>query len=370
MKFKFPLIPLYWGDKLTTNSSTSMTNSSNVRYNGGTLSCSGIVKYDTLNEALGKLDAKICEPSGGVSSVGLSSTDLDVSGSPITSSGTININIKNSAVSYAKIQQVPAKRILGRYTNSTGIVQEISIGAGLDLSDAGVLTGTAVGTGTVTQIVVTSPLTGGTITTTGTIGLPQATAVANGYLSSGDWSAFDAKLDNITGLISNGTNVTITGTGTAGDPYVINASGGGGGGATFDTLSTFICQPNTTVALSSNNYINFNGDAFSGTQDDKIFVFPASGYLKDLFVLVSGTQPSSGSLVFTLMKGATVAGVANTALVLTVAANTAAGGGTVYSNTLNSVAVNAGDIGVLKVVNNATATSARIISASLRFTNS
>jgi len=70
------------------------------------------------------------------------------------------------------------------------------------------------------------------------------------------------------------------------------------------------------------------------------------------------------------MKGATVAGVANTALVLTVAANTAAGSGTVYSNTLNSVAVNAGDIGVLKVVNNATATSARIISASLRFTNS
>lgn len=35
---------------------------------------------------------------------------------------------------------------------------------------------------------------------------------------------------NITGLISAGTNVTITGSGTSADPYVINSSGGGGGG--------------------------------------------------------------------------------------------------------------------------------------------
>lgn len=33
-------------------------------------------------------------------------------------------------------------------------------------------------------------------------------------------------IDNITGLIEAGTNVTIDGTGTSGDPYVINASGG------------------------------------------------------------------------------------------------------------------------------------------------
>lgn len=34
---------------------------------------------------------------------------------------------------------------------------------------------------------------------------------------------------NITGLISAGTNVTITGSGTSGSPYVINSSGGGSG---------------------------------------------------------------------------------------------------------------------------------------------
>ena len=40
-----------------------------------------------------------------------------------------------------------------------------------------------------------------------------------------------AVADNITGLIEAGTNVTITGDGTTGSPYVISSSGGGGGGA-------------------------------------------------------------------------------------------------------------------------------------------
>ena len=46
----------------------------------------------------------------------------------------------------------------------------------------------------------------------------------------------DSKLTDITGLITEGTNVTITGTGTSGDPYEISASGGGGGGGTVDSV--------------------------------------------------------------------------------------------------------------------------------------
>jgi hypothetical protein len=41
-----------------------------------------------------------------------------------------------------------------------------------------------------------------------------------------------AVADNITGLIEAGTNVTITGDGTTGSPYVISLSGGGGGAVT------------------------------------------------------------------------------------------------------------------------------------------
>lgn len=42
-------------------------------------------------------------------------------------------------------------------------------------------------------------------------------------------TAIAGKLSNITGLVTPGTNVTVTGSGTSGSPYVINSSGGGGG---------------------------------------------------------------------------------------------------------------------------------------------
>jgi hypothetical protein len=54
-------------------------------------------------------------------------------------------------------------------------------------------------------------------------------AALDGKLGTGSEAA---TVNTINGRISAGTNVTITGSGTAADPYVINASGGGGGGGT------------------------------------------------------------------------------------------------------------------------------------------
>jgi len=45
----------------------------------------------------------------------------------------------------------------------------------------------------VTSITASSPLTGGTITTTGTIGISKATTSVDGYLSATDWSTFNSK---------------------------------------------------------------------------------------------------------------------------------------------------------------------------------
>ncbi len=50
------------------------------------------------------------------------------------------------------------------------------------------------GSGTVTSISTTSPITGGTITTTGTIGINQANSTTDGYLSSTDWNTFNNKV--------------------------------------------------------------------------------------------------------------------------------------------------------------------------------
>lgn len=60
---------------------------------------------------------------------------------------------------------------------------------------------------TVTSVATSAPITGGTITTTGTIGITQATTSSDGYLSSTDWNIFNNKQDAITN--------PVTGTGAA-----------------------------------------------------------------------------------------------------------------------------------------------------------
>lgn len=67
--------------------------------------------------------------------------------------------------------------------------------------------------GTVTSVATTAPITGGTITSTGTIGITQATTSTDGYLSSTDWNTFNNKTSN-TGTV---TSVTVSaGTGLSG----------------------------------------------------------------------------------------------------------------------------------------------------------
>lgn len=141
-----------------------------------------------------------------VTSVALSSSDLTITGSPITSTGTltatlntVNANvgtfnnvtvnakglvtaasnasyisanqtitlsgdvagsgttaitatIQAAAVTYTKIQNVTANRLLGRYTASTGSTQEVTVGSGLTLdTTTGILSVTGGGSGTVTS---------------------------------------------------------------------------------------------------------------------------------------------------------------------------------------------------------------------------
>ena len=63
----------------------------------------------------------------------------------------------------------------------------------------GILGTQALPTGTVTSVATSAPLTGGTITSSGTIGITQATSVADGYLSSTDWTTFNGKQAALSG---------------------------------------------------------------------------------------------------------------------------------------------------------------------------
>lgn len=56
---------------------------------------------------------------------------------------------------------------------------------------------------------------------------------------------------NITGLITAGTNVTLTGLGTTGSPYIISSSGGGGGGTWGSITGTLSSQTDLQTALNA-----------------------------------------------------------------------------------------------------------------------
>lgn len=99
------------------------------------------------------------------------------------------------------------------------------------------------GTGTVTSVGFLAPsaftVSGSPVTSSGNITLSGAGTSAQYITGAGALALFPTNVSqftndagyrtNITGLITAGTNVSITGNGTTGSPYQISASGGGGG---------------------------------------------------------------------------------------------------------------------------------------------
>jgi hypothetical protein len=75
-------------------------------------------------------------------------------------------------------------------------------------------------------------------------------SIGNGMSATSD--AGTGGIDNITGLIQAGTNVTITGSGTTASPYVISATGGGGGSSTWGSITgTLSAQTDLQTALDN-----------------------------------------------------------------------------------------------------------------------
>ncbi len=110
--------------------------------------------------------------TGTVTNVAFASSDFTISGSPITTAGTITANIANNAVTFAKMQQIPNNTLMGRYGGTTGNPQAITLGTGLSLSAGGILSATNTSTGTVTNVAFASSdftISGSPITTAGTI---------------------------------------------------------------------------------------------------------------------------------------------------------------------------------------------------------
>ena len=157
--------------------------------------------------------------------------------------------------------------------------------------------------------------------TSHTFNLPTASATNRGLLSSADWSTFNSKIAvSKTFLLGNHNGGTV-------------ASG-------VTSYGGFVKNALTTLA-----------QAFQVRT-----VMPEACTLRNWSVYV-GTQPASGSLVFTMRLN-----LVDTAYTLTIAAGSVTG---VYQNTAGSLSVAAQGILEYKIVNNAATSSGTIVAVSV-----
>jgi len=116
----------------------------------------------------------------------------------------------------------------------------------------------------------------------------------------------------------------------------------------------------STLTSGQTQYLLISGRANPGTQNVNTSLIGEAGTLTNFAVLLTGTQDASGGMTITVLKN----GVA-TALTITIAAGTAAGTSTVYSDVAHSVSISQFDQITIKAVNSATGTSAGFLSGTL-----
>jgi hypothetical protein len=206
------------------------------------------IKTINGNDILGGGDLVV--GGGTVSSVavaaGTTGSDVNITGSPITGSGTITVNIPiASAVNTGKLSSTDWAAFNGKQnalilttTGTTGAATLIGDTLNIPQYPSGTVTSVAVASGTIgSDVNVTgSPITGsGTIT----VNIPVASAANTGKLSSTDWSAFNAKQDTII-LTTTGSSGAATFVGdTLNIPQYDTAPGGANGELQYANGGTF-----------------------------------------------------------------------------------------------------------------------------------
>lgn len=126
------------------------------------------------------------------------------------------------------------------------------------------------GSGTVTSVATTAPITGGPILTTGTIGITQSTTSTDGYLSSTDWNTFNNKVAttrtiSTTSPLSGGGDLSANRTITIADAA---ADGSTKGAAAFSasgfTASGGVISQETQMSITvDGSGLKLSGDAAS-----------------------------------------------------------------------------------------------------------
>ena len=210
--------------------------------------------------------------------------------------------------------------------NTTGVSQTVNFRTeGSQHYSVGLTTlNQVISGGSVTSVTGTAPIvsSGGT---TPAISIPQATAIADGYLSSSDWSVFNAKQDAITlttigtsgaaTLVGSTLNVPNYATSSSGVCGIANSSGvytyyatlslaitAAVSGQTVDLLTDITETGSVTLSMKAGVKINGNGYTYTlSVNDDSNAMVNGSSLLIELFnlkVVRTGRSANAGGRVF------------------------------------------------------------------------
>jgi len=224
---------------------------------------------------------------GTVSSVAMTVPGfLSVSGTPITSSGTLAVSYSGSALPVAN-----GGTGLTALGTSGQVVRVNSGGTGLEYA-------TITGTGTVTSITAGTGLSGGTITTSGTVALANTAVTAGSYGSGSQVATFTVDAQGRLTSASN-TSITASGIGAVPSTRTISVGSGltGGGDLSSDRSISLTNTGVTATSYGSTSQVaTFTVDAQGRiTAASNASITPASiGAVPTTRSLSAGTGLSGG----------------------------------------------------------------------------
>ena len=146
--------------------------------------------------------------------------------------------------------------------------------------------------GTVTSIATSGPITGGTITGTGTIGITQAGASSNGFLSSTDWNTFNNKQNTFSGT----TNylAKFTAASNIGDSLLFDSGSAIGLGTATINAAALFQMDSTTRGFLPPRMTQAQRQAIATTPEGLI-VYQTNGVI-GLYIYANGTWRTLGMI--------------------------------------------------------------------------
>jgi hypothetical protein len=211
-----------------TSNTGTVTSFGFTNANGVSGTVTNATSTPNLTVSLGAITPTSVAASGTVTGSNLSGSNFgdqtitltgDVTGS---GTGSFAATIANNAVTFAKVQQIATDKILGRDTSGTGVVEELTVGGGVEFTGSGGIQ-TSAFTGDVTKAA------GGTAQTIATSAVTYAKiqdiSAASRLLGrgAGAGAGVAQEISLGTGLSMSGTTLSST---AAGSVTSVDASGG------------------------------------------------------------------------------------------------------------------------------------------------